>query len=192
MIPTHRFEQIEIASLEELRAWLGDHHTRDEGAWLVRYKKAVPGKFVDRLAVLDELLCWGWVDGLVRKLDDERTMQLISPRRQQAWAQSYKDRAARLEAEGRMQPPGRAAIERSKELGLWDATAAVDALIVPDDLRSALRLNPAAEQYFDGAAPSYRRNVLRWSSTAKKPETRAKRLDIIVALSGRGEKVPQM
>lgn len=87
MIPNDRFERIEIASLEELRAWLADHHTRDEGAWLVRYKKVATGKFVDRLAVLDELLCWGWVDGLARKLDDERTMQLITPRPQQAWTE---------------------------------------------------------------------------------------------------------
>ncbi len=91
-----------------------------------------------------------------------------------------------------MQPHGRAAIDLSKELGLWHAAAAVDALIVPDELRNALRLNPAAEQFFDEAAPSYRRNVLRRISAAKKPETRGKRVDITVALSAGAEKVPQM
>jgi uncharacterized protein YdeI (YjbR/CyaY-like superfamily) len=191
MIPTERFDQVEVTSLAALRAWLAAHHGREEGVWLVRYRKGEPA-FIDRLDVLDELLCFGWVDGLARRLDERRTMQLIAPRRQQAWAQSYKDRAARLEAEGRMEAPGRAAIARSKELGLWDAYAPVDALLVPEDLGSALRGRPAAERFFDAAAPSYRRNVLRWIAGAKRPETRSKRVARTVDLSARGEKVPQM
>jgi len=192
MIPTERFEQVEVKSLAELRTWLAANHAREEGVWLVRYKKDTPDRFVDRLDVLDELLCWGWVDGLARKLDESRTMQLVTPRRQQAWAQSYKQRVELLEAEGRMKAPGRAAIERSKALGLWDAYAPVDALAVPDDLRAALAARPFAERFFDGAAPSYRRNVLRWITAAKKPETRAKRITTTVDLSAAGEKVPQM
>ena len=192
MIPTQRFEQVEVASLNDLRQWLAVNHARKEGVWLVRFKKNVPAKFIDRLEVIDELLCYGWVDGLGRKLDTDRTMQLISPRQQQAWALSYKERVARLEAAGRMEQPGRAAIERSKKLGMWDAYAPVDALLVPDDLRSALRKTDGAERFFDGAAPSYRRNVLRWVAQAKKPETRAKRIASAVELSARAEKVPQM
>jgi uncharacterized protein YdeI (YjbR/CyaY-like superfamily) len=192
MIPTERFEQVQVTSLDELRQWLSANHTREEGVWLVRFKKNVPAKFVDRLDVLDELLCYGWVDGIARKLDDQRTMQLIFPRRQQAWAQSYKERVARLEAEGRIEEPGRAVIERSKQSGLWNAYASVDALLVPDDLQSALRDSPEAEEFFDQAAPSYRRNVLRWIAQAKKPETRGKRIATAVQLSSRAEKVPQM
>ena len=192
MIPTERFEQVQITSLDELRQWLSANHAREEGVWLVRFKKNVPAKFVDRLDVLDELLCYGWVDGIARKLDDERTMQLIFPRSQQAWAQSYKERVARLEAEGRIEEPGRAAIERSKQSGLWDAYASVDALLVPDDLQSALRDSPEAEEFFEQTAPSYRRNVLRWIAQAKKPQTRGKRIATAVQLSSRAEKVPQM
>ena len=192
MIPTERFEQVQVTSLDEVRQWLSANHARDEGVWLVRFKKNVPGKFIDRLDLLDELLCYGWIDGIARKLDDERTMQLIFPRRQQAWAQSYKERVARLEAEGRIEEPGHAAIERSKRSGMWDAYAPVDALLVPDDLRSALRGSPGAEGFFDQAAPSYLRNILRWIAQAKRPETRAKRIATVVQLSERGEKVPQM
>ena len=192
MIPTERFQQVEVTSLDELRQWLSKHHARDEGVWLVRFKKNVPSKFIDRLDLLDELLCYGWVDGIARKLDDERTMQLIFPRRQQAWAQSYKVRVATLEAAGRIEEPGRAAVERSKRLGMWDAYAPVDALLVPDDLRAALRDIAEAEGFFDQAAPSYRRNVLRWIAQAKKSETRAKRIATVVQLSERSEKVPQM
>ena len=192
MIPTERFEQVQVTNLDEVRQWLSANHARDEGVWLVRFKKNVPSKYIDRLDLLDELLCYGWIDGIARKLDDERTMQLIVPRRQQAWAQSYKERAARLEAEGRIEEPGHAAIERSKQSGMWDACAPVDALLVPDDLRSALRDTPEAEGFFDHAAPSYRRNILRWIAQAKKPETRAKRIAAVVQLSARAEKVPQM
>lgn len=192
MIPTERFEKVEVASLAGLRDWLAANHAREEGVWLVRYMKTVPEKFVDRLEALDELLCWGWVDGLARKLDNRRTMQLVTPRRQQAWTATYKARAARLEAEGRMAEPGRAAIARSEALGLWDATAEVDALLVPDDLRAALRASPPAEAGFDAAAPSYRRNLLRWIGLAKKPETRAKRIATVADHAARGVKVPQM
>jgi len=105
MISTDRFEQVEVTSLDEVRAWLSVNYGRDESVWLVRFKKSVPNKFIDRLDLLDELLCYGWTDGIARKLDADRTMQLISPRKQQAWAQTYKDRVARLETEERMMPP---------------------------------------------------------------------------------------
>ena len=192
MIPSDRFEHIEISSLAELRRWLAANFDRSEGVWLVRYKKAVPSKFVDRLDVLDELLCFGWVDGIARKLDDDRTMQLIFPRKQQAWAQSYKDRAARLDAEGRLAPSGLAAIEQSKQAGLWEAYVPVDMLLVPDDLRSALSAHPSAERYFDAAAPSYRRNVLRWIAQAKTVKTRTARIDRVIEFSSRLERIPQM
>jgi uncharacterized protein YdeI (YjbR/CyaY-like superfamily) len=192
VIETERFEKVTVASLDQLRDWLAANHMRTESFWLVRWKKATPDKFIDRLAVLDELICWGWIDGIARKLDDVQTMQLISPRQQQAWAQTYKDRAARLESEGRMQEPGRAAIARSKQLGLWDAYAEVDRLEVPDDLAAALQTNSSADAFFTDTAPSYRRNVLRWLASAKKPDTRQKRIDLIVETSALAKKIPQM
>ncbi len=191
-IKTGNFEQVEVASIDELRAWLAAHHAQPDSVWLVRYLKSVPTKFIDRLDVLDELLCFGWIDGLARKLDEQQTMQLISPRKQQAWAQSYKDRVARLAAEGRLQAPGLAAIERSKAVGLWDAYAQVDALEVPDDLRDALALDETGYAFFLGSAPSYRRNVLRWIAAARRPETRTKRVAQTVSTSALHKKVPQM
>ena len=192
MLETDRFSKIEIASLADLERWLSSHHARNESVWLVRYKKSVPAKYVDRLDVLDVLLCFGWIDGLARKLDDDRTMQLISRRRQQAWAKSYKDRAERLMETGRMRPPGLAAISESQSLGLWDAYSESDNLIVPDDLKNALAAHPPAEAFFSASSPSYRRNVLRWIGIAKQDTTRRKRIDMTVTLSAKREKVPQM
>lgn len=191
MIPTSRYPQIEVASIAEVRHWLAANHRQTTPVWLVRYRKTVPEKFIDRLDLLDELLCYGWIDGIARKLDEARTMQLIAPRRQQAWAQSYKDRVERLAAAGRMAAPGNEAIVRSKLLGMWDATAAVDQLLVPDDLRVALRAAGPAEIGFAAAAPSYRRNILRWISAARRPETRAKRIETTVDHATRGVRVPQ-
>ena len=100
---------------------------------------------------------------------------------------------ATMEAEGRMAEPGRAAIARSKALGLWDAYAEIDALIVPDDLITALRRQaPEAEAGFLEAAPSYRRNVLRWIAAAKRPATRAQRIAQVARLAAEGGRVPQM
>lgn len=192
MLPTDRFDKVEVENLAQFRDWLSANHDRAEGVWLVTYMKNVPSKFVDRWAVLDDLLCFGWTDGLRRKLDDNRTMQLISPRRQQAWALSYKVRVERLAAAGRLAAPGRAAIERAKALDMWEAYADVDALAAPDDLREVLRSRPFAEENFEAAAPSYRRNVLRWLAAAKKPETRGRRIAELADHSASGRKLPQM
>lgn len=192
MIKTDKFEQVEVTSAEQLRAWLEAHHTQSESIWLVTYKKHTGTRYIPHTQVLDEILCFGWIDGVARKLDDERTMQLMSPRRTQVWAKTYKDRAARLIAEGRMHPSGLHAIEESKRLGLWDAMADVDALIVPDDLATALQAQPSAHRFFMNAAISYRRNVLRWLKSGKTDKTRMKRIQMIVELSAKGEKIPQL
>jgi uncharacterized protein YdeI (YjbR/CyaY-like superfamily) len=189
MIPTDGFAQVEVRSVAEFRSWLTAHHAQEASVWLVTWKKAPGAPYVSIPEVLDELIAFGWIDGLRRKLDDARTMQLISPRKQQAWAQTYKDRAARLEAEGRMHPAGLAAIAAAKAAGRWYETAAVDALQVPDDLAAALG---AYGDTFDTLAPSYRRNVLRWLHSAKRPETRMVRITRIVHSVARGEKLPQL
>jgi uncharacterized protein YdeI (YjbR/CyaY-like superfamily) len=192
MIPTDGFAQLEVRSAAELQAWLMKHHGQAGSVWLVTWKKAPGAPYVSVEEVLDELIKFGWIDGLRRKRDDGRTMQLISPRKQQAWAASYKRRAERLEAEGRMHPAGRAAIAAAKAAGRWNEAAQVDALFVPTDLGEALRGCAAAERFFNAAAPSYRRNVLRWLHGAKRAETRAGRIARIVELSAKGEKVPQL
>jgi len=190
MIPTEGFVQVEVRSALELHDWLAEHHVQDESIWLVTWKKGPGAPFVSVGEVLDELIAFGWIDGLRRKLDDNRTMQMISLRKQQAWAKTYKDRATRLEAEGRMQPFGLAAIAAAKLAGRWDETQAVDALEVPDDLAGALGQQTAA--IFDAMAQSYRRNVLRWLHNVKRPETRAARVARIVETTARGEKLTQL
>lgn len=186
------FKKVEVASAAELRAWLEVNHAQDESIWLVTYKKHIADKYVSTQEVLDEILCFGWIDGRRMKLDDDRTMQLIAPRKTQHWAQSYKDRVARLEREGRMHPAGLATIAESRANGLWDFMADVDALIIPDDLMDALSQRHPARENFEQSAPSYRRNVLRWIKLAKTETTRKKRIEKAVEFAARDEKIPQM
>ena len=189
MISTDRFEKVEVNDAAALRAWLSQHHSREEGIWLVTYKKVVPEKYVSREEVLDELLCFGWIDGIRRKLDEERTMQLITPRRVEHWTKTYKERAARLIEKGKMEEPGQQSIEASKRNGLWNFMDDVDALIVPPDLQTALELVEGASDFFAGINPSSKRNTLRWIKLAKTDKTRNKRIVEIARLSGKGEKL---
>jgi uncharacterized protein YdeI (YjbR/CyaY-like superfamily) len=191
MIETDKFAQIEIDAAPQLPQWLADHHAQTESVWLVTYKREAGEKYVSREAVLDALIAYGWIDGIRRKRDDGKTMQLISPRKHQRWAKSYKDRAAQLEAEGIMKEPGRAAIASAKQAGLWSELDHVDHLTVPPDLVAALRGEPPAEDNWQAFAPSYRRNVLRWIAIAVKPETRAARVEKVALLTSLNQKVPQ-
>lgn len=180
-------KELEITTAVQLWDWLAANHAQPASVRLVTWKAAHPTKHVNREQVLDALIAHGWIDGRRFKVDADRTAQLIAPRKQQAWAQSYKDRVARLRAEGRMHPAGEASVASGLVSGLWDFFADVDALVVPDDLDRAL--DRAA---WDALAPSYRRNVLRWIKLAKTQATRSKRIAAVADATAKGEKIPQM
>jgi len=189
VIETDRFPKVEVASVEELHAWLETHHRQTEAVWLVTFRKVVPHKYLSTTQVLDELVASGWIDGIRRAVDDERTMQLISPRRTQPWAKTYRDRAERLIEEGRMQPAGLASGRFAKTTGAWEAMADVDALVVPADLqRELMKAEPAWAEY-QAFPPSVRRNILRWIASAKTEPTRTKRIELTVAEARAGRRV---
>ena len=176
MTKMEALEKVEVSSTQELRQWFEKHYAQPESIWLVTYKKTFPNKYISIQQVLDEVLCFGWMDGRRMKLDDERTMQLLSPRKTQHWSKTYKDRVARLQAAGRMHEAGLKAIEISKANGLWDFLNDVDALIKPDDLIEALEAHPPALDNYETFPESAKRDILRWIKLAKKPDTRAKRI----------------
>lgn len=182
--------RVEVRSAGELRTWLEAHHASEASVWLVTWKAAEREKYVSREEVLDELIAFGWIDGVRRRLDETRTMQLISKRRVQHWARSYKERAARLIGEGRMAEPGFASIEAGKASGLWDFMDDVDDLVVPDDLAARFEDDPAARARFQAFPPSARRFTLRWIKLARTTGTRDKRIETTVRCAARGEFVP--
>lgn len=185
-----KFAKVEVTSDDELWEWFEGNHAQDQSIWLVTWKAAHKEKYISRDQVLDALIAFGWIDGRRLKLDDDRTMQLLSKRKQQAWAASYQSRAQKLIKEGRMTEHGLAAIKEAKASGKWDQLAHVDRLHEPDDLIAEIT-KCRANEWWSRAAPSYKRNVLRWIAGAKKPETRAKRVSIVAEYAGRGQKVPQ-
>ncbi len=187
IMPDH--PHVEVSSAGALWDWLALEHDTARGAILITWKAAIPEKYVSRDQVLDALVAYGWIDGRRYVVDTERTAQLITPRKTQVWAQSYKDRADVLVREGRMQKPGHASITHGKASGLWDYMGDVDRLEVPDDLALALGTDRAV---WDRFAPSYRRNVLRWIKLAKTGATRNKRIKSTVDATVSGEKIPQM
>jgi uncharacterized protein YdeI (YjbR/CyaY-like superfamily) len=189
MVKTENFQRVEVKSSQELRFWLEKHHSQTHSVWLVTYKKSSPDKYVSTSEVLDELLCFGWIDGIRRKLDEHRTMQLISPRKVEHWAKTYKDRAAKLIEEGKMQEAGYRSIELSKQNGLWDFMDDVDNLVVPVDLEETLKKYKGATEFFYAINDSSKRFVLRYIKLAKTEKTRVSRIEQIVALASKGEKL---
>jgi uncharacterized protein YdeI (YjbR/CyaY-like superfamily) len=171
------------------RAWLERHHADSDGVWLVTAKKGVAG--VSRDEALEEALCHGWIDGQARSRDDATYLQRYTPRRaRSAWSQRNTQIVDRLTAEGRMHPAGLAEVERAKADGRWEAAYAGSATIeVPDDLAEALEAEPAARAMFDKLNRQNRYAVLYRIQEAKRPETRARRIEKYVAMLARGETI---
>ena len=165
------------ATLADWRAWLAANHTRPDGVWLITYRRASGKATFTYEQAVEEALCYGWIDGHTKTLDEARGMQWYAPRRAgSVWARTNKERVARLIADGRMTPAGLAKIEAAKADGTWALWDSVDTLAVPDDLAAALAAYPAARANFDAFPRSARHAILGWIATAKRPETRAKRI----------------
>ena len=183
--------RIEVTKSQDLWDWLAHHHADTDSYLLVTWKAAHRDKYLSRDEVLDALLAYGWVDGRRYALDEARTMQLICQRQQQKWTASYRERIAALMAAGLMKPSGLARVAHAKEKGTWLINEDVDQLICPDDLQQALSTHNAYE-WWQSAAPSYRRNILRWLGSAKQQATRERRLDKITNACKAGEKIKNM
>lgn len=171
------YEQVEISSRAQWRAWLTEHAAGSPGIWLVTFKKATGERHVPYADVVEEALCFGWIDGQGRKLDDERSQLLLTPRRRgSGWSRPNKQRVERRLAAELMTPPGLAAIERAKADGSWSALDDIENLVEPEDLGSALDAVPEARRQWDAFPRSAKRGILEWIAAAKRPETRAKRV----------------
>jgi len=190
MVKTENFHQVEITSQTQLREWLSTNYNQKESIWLVTYKKHVMEKYVSVQKVLDELICFGWIDGIRRKLDENRTMQLITPRKVEHWTKTYKDRYSKLESKGLIENAGREAVLKSKAIGLWDFMDDVDALIKPNDFIECLTKYENATNNFNAFGASSQRFILRWIKLAKTKETRAKRIKQASELADKNLKIP--
>jgi uncharacterized protein YdeI (YjbR/CyaY-like superfamily) len=174
------------------REWLGENHADPAGVWLVLAKKGTekPTSLTYDQA-LEEALCHGWIDGQARRRDDATYRQRFTPRRKRsAWSKRNTGIAKRLRAEGRMHPAGHAEVERAKADGRWEAAYAGPAGIeVPPDLTEALAAEPKAQGMFETLNSQNRYAILYRIATAKRADTRARRIGEFVAMLARGETV---
>jgi uncharacterized protein YdeI (YjbR/CyaY-like superfamily) len=183
-------EELTVPDAVAWRAWLAAHHEQPDGVWLTLAKKGTTSPTDLRYAAaLDEALCFGWIDGQARKGDDRVYSQKFTPRRARSpWSARNVGRIARLESEGRMSAAGRAEVDRAKADGRWDdAYAGPAGTEVPDDLAAALAAEPKAQAMFDILTSTNRFAVIHRLRDAKRPETRARRLEQFVAMLARGE-----
>lgn len=180
--------KVPVESVEGLTRWFADNHRSTESVWIVTYKKSAGARHVPLGEVRDAALAHGWVDSLPRTLDAQRTMLLVSPRRSGSnWSALNKSRIDVLRTEGRMHPAGEAAVERAVADGSWTALDAVERLEVPADLAAALSDRGAGET-FDGFSRSARRGILEWIQNAKRPATRAARIETTARMAAKGQR----
>ena len=171
------------------RAWLNKNHDQAAEIWLAYYKKSVGKKSVSYSEALDEALCFGWIDSTVRRLDEEKYAQRYTPRKPGSiWSARNKAHIARLTAGGRMAPAGLAKVVAAKKDGSWNKLDTIDVnLETPDDLESALKNRPQAKAKWNAQAASQKKMYSWWIIQAKRPETRARRVEETIrrVLAGR-------
>lgn len=175
--PLQDAPEVEVTSRAALRDWLTANHGQAGGVWLVTWKKAHPGKYVPMGDIVQECLCFGWVDSLSRGKDADRTSHYISPRKAgSGWSRVNKDHVARLEDEGWIMPPGRTVIAAAKADGSWSALDGVENLFVPPDLAKAFETAPGSRAVWDGYPRSVKRGALEILLNARRAGTRARKI----------------
>ncbi len=181
-------ERVVVEQLDDLRAWLRAHHADRRGAWLILWKKG-HGPAVSWAELVPELLAWGWVDTRGKRVDDDRTSLLVTPRTSgSGWSRINKEHVTRLVGSGRMQPSGQVVVDRAVADGSWSALDDVENLVEPPELSAALDAVPAAREHYAGFPRSAKRAILDWLHQAKRAETRERRVALIVAEAAQGRR----
>jgi uncharacterized protein YdeI (YjbR/CyaY-like superfamily) len=180
---------LSFASKDDFEIWLAEHHASSDGIWIKYAKKGSGLESVVYAEALDVALCFGWIDGQSKPIDDTHYMQRFTPRRARSkWSKRNVGKVEALIAEGKMRPAGHAEIERAKADGRWDAAYdSASNMEVPPDLQAELSARPAAAAAFAALNKTNRYSILYRLHDAKKPETRARRLEQFVAMLERGE-----
>jgi uncharacterized protein YdeI (YjbR/CyaY-like superfamily) len=186
MMPSKALKTFQAESVEQWRQWLVDHHDSESEVWLVFYKRHSGRASIAYEDALDAALCFGWVDSLVKRLDEERYARKFTPRKPDSrWSTGNRKRYAQLKASGRLTPAGlnRSPTERNYEMPRPSPSK------VPRYIQEALRKHPAARSYFESLAPSYRRMYIGWIDSAKQQATKLRRLDEAIGLLASGKKL---
>jgi uncharacterized protein YdeI (YjbR/CyaY-like superfamily) len=185
-------KQVHVTSRSQWRRWLAENHDREKnGIWLVFNKKETGRPSLGYEESVEEALCFGWIDSIIKRINDDQYCRKFTPRRDGSrWSNTNKKRVEKIIKEGRMTEFGLAKIEAAKRSGSWGRDPRpVISTGIPQELSEALARSRKAKAFFEELAPTYRKHFIGWIVTAKRPETRAKRLKESLALLAGGEKL---
>ncbi len=183
-------EELYVAGRDEWRSWLWKNHGVKGEVWLIFYKKHTGKPCVSYDDAVEEALCFGWIDSVVRRVDDERYVRKFTPRKAgSVWSEANKRRVEKLMREKRMTEAGSARVSEAKESGEWFKSGVKKEFKVPRFMEEALAANKKALENFNKLAPSYRRQLVGWVSSAKREKTRKKRLAEAIGVLERGGKL---
>jgi uncharacterized protein YdeI (YjbR/CyaY-like superfamily) len=167
---------------QALRKWFEENHSTSNGAWMIYNKQASGKRTLTYDDIVEEAISFGWIDSLTRSLNDQRAMYYLSPRKPKSpWSKLNKDRVEKLIKEKLITKAGLDAIEISKKDGSWDIYDTIEKLVVPEDLKKELSNNKTAQKNFEIFSSSNKKQILWYIASAKRPETRARRIKQIVA-----------
>lgn len=180
---------LEFPNRAAWRSWLEEHHAQEQEAWLLLHKSGAARQGLGISEAVEEALCFGWIDGLLKPVDAEKYTLRFTPRRPgSVWSETNKHRVEKMIAAGRMTDAGLEKVAQAKASGEWEAARVREVLMaVPPDLEQALGFESEALATFLAWAPSRKKMLLGWLASAKRAETRAKRIGKIVELACLGE-----
>jgi uncharacterized protein YdeI (YjbR/CyaY-like superfamily) len=184
-----QLERYYARSREEWREWLEKNHQTSPGIWFIYYKKGTEEQTVTYEDAVEDALSFGWIDSKVNALDEKRYMQVFTPRKPgSTWSKLNKNRVKKLIKQGLMTPAGLEKIELAMKDGSWYILDDVEDLILPDDLKKALEVDEKAEQNFHQFNDSSKKQILWWVVSAKRPETRERRIKKVVDIAHHNQK----
>ena len=184
-------KQLYVTNRNEWRDWLSKNYTAEAGIWLIFYKKETSRPTIAYEAAVEEALCFGWIDSIIKKIDAAKYVRKFTPRSGKSkWSQLNKKRANKMVKQGRMTEVGLAKIKTAKKTGLWakDPRSQIS-LDIPPEFAKVLARNKKAKETFDKLAPSYRRHYIGWITVAKRPETKKRRIEESIALLEKGKRL---
>ena len=182
-------EHIYFQNRAAWREWLSTNGTQNEAIWLVYDKGKKGNDALNYSAIVEEALCFGWIDSKPGKVDDKQTKIYMSPRKPKSmWSQLNKQRVEELRAAKKMTPAGEKAISMAQSNGSWDILNDSDALIIAPDLGAALAADPVAERHFTAFSASAKRGILYWIYSARRSVTRAQRIAVTVARAAENQR----
>lgn len=184
-------KKLYVTCRDDWRMWLGKNYDVEKGVWLVFYKKHTGKPRISYDDVVEEALCFGWIDSTVKRIDDEKFMRKFTPRKGRSkWSTINRKRARKMMKEGKMTEAGLAKIREAKDNGEWFRTGSPQKeLVVPPDLQKALMVNKKARDFFNSLANTYRRHFVGWIAGAKRKGTRERRLNEAIKLLEQNQKL---